>query len=96
MTQEQKIIRAKVGLLELAKQLGKVRKRPLLNLSDWPRERVAGLRMLLKGGTVVPKDQDAITIRRALPHGHVAAASAPRARSGSTACSAPRATAAAT
>jgi hypothetical protein len=53
---------------------GKVKKRTLLNLSDWPQERVAGLRMLLKGGTVLPKDQDAITIRRSLPHGHVAAA----------------------
>jgi Transposase DDE domain len=51
----------------------KVKKRTLLNLSDWPQERVAGLRMLLKGGTVLPKDQDAITILRALPHGHVAA-----------------------
>jgi Transposase DDE domain len=51
----------------------KVKKRTLLNLSDWPQERVAGLRMLLKGGTVLPKDRDAITILRALPHGHVAA-----------------------
>src|SRR5271169_823290 len=53
---------------------GKVKKRTLLNLSDWPPERIAGLRMLLKGGTVLPKDQDAITILRTLPHGHVAAA----------------------
>jgi len=30
--------------------------------------------MLLKGGTVVPQDQQAITITRSLPHGHVAAA----------------------
>ena len=52
----------------------KIKKRTLLNLSDWPQERVAGLRMLLKGGTVLPKDQDAITILRSLPHGHVAAA----------------------
>ena len=48
---------------------GKLKKRTLLNLSDWPHERVAGLRMLLKGGTVVPPDQDAITILRSLPHG---------------------------
>jgi Transposase DDE domain len=53
---------------------GKVKKRTLLNLSDWPHERIAGFRMLLKGGVVLPKDQDAITILRALPHGHVAAA----------------------
>jgi hypothetical protein len=30
--------------------------------------------MLLKGGTVIPQDQQAITITRSLPHGHVAAA----------------------
>jgi Transposase DDE domain len=53
---------------------GKVRKRTLLNLSDWPHDRIAGFKMLLKGGTVIPEDQDAITIVRSLPHGHVAAA----------------------
>jgi hypothetical protein len=53
---------------------GKVKKRTLLNLSDWPQDRIAGFKMLLKGGTVIPKDQDAITIVRSLPHGHVAAA----------------------
>jgi len=45
-----------------------------LNLSDWPHERIAGFKALLKGGTVIPKDQDAITIIRSLPHGHVDAA----------------------
>ena len=30
--------------------------------------------MLLKDGTVIPQDQQAITIIRSLPHGHVAAA----------------------
>src|SRR5215470_6404084 len=53
---------------------GKVKKRTLLNLSEWPRDRIAGFKTLLKGGTVIPKDQDAITIVRSLPHGHVAAA----------------------
>ena len=53
---------------------GKVKKRTLLNLSDWPREQIAGFKMLLKGGTVIPQDQEAITIVRSLPHGHVAAA----------------------
>src|SRR5512143_223026 len=52
----------------------KVRKRTLLNLTDWPADLVAGFRALLKGGTVIPADQDALTIPRALPHGHVAAA----------------------
>jgi hypothetical protein len=50
---------------------GKVKKRTLLNLSDWPRERIAGFKMLLNGGTVIPKNQEAITIARSLPHGHV-------------------------
>ena len=52
---------------------GKVKKRTLLNLSDWPRNVVDGLRALLKGGSVMPSGDDGITIRRSLPHGHVAA-----------------------
>jgi hypothetical protein len=35
---------------------------------------VEGLRGVLKGGTVIPAEQDAFTITRSLPHGHVAAA----------------------
>ena len=61
-------------LRESYRESGKVKKRTLLNLSDWPQDRIAGFRMLLKGGTVVPGDQQAITIIRSLPHGHVAAA----------------------
>src|SRR5256885_5548792 len=61
-------------LRESYREAGKVRKRTLLNLSDWPHERIAGFKALLKGGTVIPKEQDAITITRSLPHGHVAAA----------------------
>ena len=45
----------------------------LLNLSAWPRELVEGLRALLKGGTVIPAGQEALTVTRSLPHGHVAA-----------------------
>jgi transposase len=52
---------------------GKIKKRTLLNLSDWPVAMVEGLRALLKGGTVLPAGQEAITIKRSLPHGHVAA-----------------------
>ena len=51
----------------------KVKKRTLLNLSDWPRNVVEGLRALLKGGTVLPSGGDGIAIKRSLPHGHVAA-----------------------
>jgi hypothetical protein len=61
-------------LRESYRESGKVKKRTLLNLSDWPQDRIAGFRMLLKGGTVIPGDQQAITIIRSLPHGHVAAA----------------------
>jgi DDE family transposase len=60
-------------LRESYREGGKVKKRTLLNLSDWPQDRITGFKMLLKGGTVIPKDQDAITIIRSLPHGHVAA-----------------------
>src|ERR1700745_2593410 len=59
------------------RESGKVKKRTLLNLSDWPQDRIAGFRMLLKGGTVIPGDQHAITIIRSLPHGQLAAARGP-------------------
>jgi hypothetical protein len=61
-------------LRESYREGGKVKKRTLLNLSDWPRERIAGFKMLLKGGTVIPQDQEGIVIVRSLPHGHVTAA----------------------
>jgi hypothetical protein len=51
----------------------KVKKRTLLNLTSWPRDLVEGFRALLKGGTVIPAGQEALTITRSLPHGHVAA-----------------------
>ena len=50
-----------------------IRKRTLLNLSHWPAEHVEGLRGVLKGGVVIPAGQEAFTIERSLPHGHVAA-----------------------
>ena len=61
-------------LRESYREDGKVRKRTLCNLSDWPKEHVEGLRGVLKGGTVIPVDRDAFTVIRSLPHGHVAAA----------------------
>src|SRR6202047_4887314 len=51
----------------------KIKKRTIANLSDWPSELVEGLRTLLKGSTATPADQHSIIVRRALPHGHVAA-----------------------
>src|SRR5689334_2076241 len=61
-------------LRESYREGGKVRKRTLCNLSDWPAAYVEGLRGVLKGGTVIPAEQDAFTVTRSLPHGHVAAA----------------------
>ncbi|HLZ05862.1 MAG TPA: IS1634 family transposase [Bradyrhizobium sp.] len=52
---------------------GKIKKRTIANLSDWPTEIVEGLRTLLKGGKVAPANQESIIMRRSLPHGHVAA-----------------------
>jgi hypothetical protein len=40
-------------LRESYREGGKVKKRTLLNLSDWPADRIAGFKMLLKGGTVI-------------------------------------------
>ena len=60
-------------LRESYRDNGKVKKRTLLNLSDWPPELIEGFKALLKGGAVVPKDQPIFTIKRSLPHGHVAA-----------------------
>jgi len=50
---------------------GRVGKRTLANLSDWPTSLVEGFRTLLKGGVAVAAE--GIGIRRALPHGHAAA-----------------------
>jgi hypothetical protein len=60
-------------LRESYREDGKVRKRTLLNLSAWPRERVEGLRALLKGGVVMPPGAEPLQIIRTLPHGHVSA-----------------------
>jgi transposase len=61
-------------LRESYRHQGKVRKRTLCNLSDWSPAHVEGLRGVLKGGTVIPAEQNAFTVTRSLPHGHVAAA----------------------
>jgi hypothetical protein len=63
-----------VLLRESYREGGKVRKRTLCNLSDWPAAHVEGLRGVLKGGTVIPAERGAFTVLRSLPHGHVAAA----------------------
>jgi transposase len=48
----------------------KVCKRTLANLTDWPAQKVDALRRVLKEETLVSPDQ-AFSIERSLPHGHV-------------------------
>jgi len=51
-------------LRESYREGGKVKKRTLLNLSNWPPERIAGFKALLKGGTIVANDPQAVSIVR--------------------------------
>lgn len=50
---------------------GRSQKRTLANLSKLPGDVIAGLKALLKGGTVIGSEE--LAIERSLPHGHVAA-----------------------
>ena len=58
-------------LRQSLRENGRVRKRTLANLSDWPITLVEGFRTLLKGGVALA--EEGIRIRRSLPHGHAAA-----------------------
>ena len=60
-------------LRESYREKGRVRKRTLCNLTSWPAHLIEGLRALLKDGSVLPPGAGALTIRRSLPHGHIAA-----------------------
>ena len=51
----------------------RIRKKTRANLTGMPDPLVNGIRALLKGGIALESVEDAFTIRRALPHGHVAA-----------------------
>ena len=64
--------RPAVLLREGWREGGRVRKRTLANLTDWPAEKVQCLRRVLKGQRLV-RPEDAFTIERSLPHGHVEA-----------------------
>ena len=60
-------------LLRKGTRRGKtVNKETLLNLSDWPKPAVEGLRRLLRGETLVSVD-DLFETERSIPHGHVEA-----------------------
>ena len=61
-------------LLRLHKRKGRrIKKSTIANLTDFPPQVVEGLRILLRGGVAVPHLDNVFSIRRSLPHGHVAA-----------------------
>src|SRR3982750_3660345 len=62
-------------LRESYREGGKVKKRTLCHLTHWPPSLLEGFKALLKGGPVIsaPAAPEVFTIRRALPHGHIAA-----------------------
>ena len=64
--------RPAVLLREGWREGGRVRKRTLANLTDWPAEKVQCLRRVLKGQRLI-RPEEAFTIERSLPHGHVEA-----------------------
>jgi hypothetical protein len=60
-------------LRESYREEGKVKKRTLANLSDWPAQLIEHFKVLLRGGVAVANTEDLLEIERSLPHGHVAA-----------------------
>lgn len=55
-----------------SRQGGKIVKRTLANLSDWPPDQIEALRRVLRGDRVVAPES-LFAIQRSLPHGHVQA-----------------------
>lgn len=62
-----------VLLRESYREGGKIKKRTLANLTSWPMQLVEHFRVLLHGGVAVESPNAVMTIKRSLPHGHVAA-----------------------
>ena len=60
-------------LRESVREGDKVHKRTLANLSDWPPQKIAALKRVLRGEGVAADPAKALVITRTLPHGHVAA-----------------------
>ncbi len=65
--------RPAVFLRESYRDDGKVKKRTIANLSDWPTARVEEFRSFLKGAKIGTKRRDAFELTRSRPHGNVAA-----------------------
>jgi transposase len=59
-------------LREAWRENGKIRKRTIANLSDWPESRIDAFRRVLRDEPFVSAE-DAFTIESSLPHGHVEA-----------------------
>lgn len=64
--------RPAILLRESRRQGKKTLKKTLANMTDWPKELVDTIRLVLKGETLVPK-KDLFAIERSIPHGHVEA-----------------------
>ena len=62
--------RPAVLLREGWREGGRVRKRTLANLTDWPAEQVEALRRVLRGERLVAPGE-AFAVERSVPHGHV-------------------------
>ena len=60
-------------LRESYRESGKVKKRTLANLTNWPASIVSEFKKVLHGGKVIDNLQDSFQIVKSLPHGHVAA-----------------------
>jgi transposase len=60
-------------LRESFREAGKVKKRTLANLSEWPTQLIEHFKVLLRGGVAVADQEELLEIERSLPHGHVAA-----------------------
>ena len=61
-------------LLRQARREGnKIKRKTIANLSKMPPELIDGIRALLKGGVVYQNIEQVVDIKRALPHGHIAA-----------------------
>ena len=60
-------------LVRESRREGKVtKKRAIMNISDWPMDKVLALKLLLQGEKLIPA-KDAFIIERSIPRGHAAA-----------------------
>lgn len=59
-------------LRESFREDGKVKKRTIANLTNWPKSKLEGLRLLIKGGTVSEETlQESFEVSQSLSYGHV-------------------------